>query len=173
MMPRRRQRAAHRGDIFAVEPEAVGQDEPAFDPARFVAKAIVVVDAADPCAPQFAVMHPAHEGGVLARHGLLIAIAVERPGLDLRFAQLAAVQKLMERMLVVIALRPDRADRGLERVRGQEFVRGRPQRLYFVHRVSSVPSWGRRQCAALDFVSLPFRPRLIAADTTRRQCEMN
>ena len=44
----------------------------------------------------------------------LIAIAVERPGLHLSLVELAAMQQLMERVLVVIALGADRADRGLE-----------------------------------------------------------
>jgi len=49
-------------------------------------------------------MAAAHQGGVLARHGGLIAVAVERPGLHLALVEFAAVQQLMEGMLVVIAL---------------------------------------------------------------------
>ena len=98
------------------------------------------MDAVNPFAAQLAVMHAAHEGGVLARHRLLIAIAVERPGLHLAFVQLAAMQHLMERMLVVIALLADGADRGLERLlrQGRRVVPlGRRE---LVHSVTSMPS---------------------------------
>ena len=40
----------------------------------------------------------------------MIAIAVERPGLDLALAQLAAMQKLMKGVLVVVALGTDGAE---------------------------------------------------------------
>ena len=108
------ERAAPRDHVIAGKAEPVGENQPALDAARFLAEPVVVVDAVDPFAPQLAIMRAAHEGGVLARHRFLIAIAVERPGLHLPLVQLAAVQQLMERMLVVIALGADRADRGLE-----------------------------------------------------------
>lgn len=74
----------------------------------------MVVNAVDPFTPQFAVVHAAHESRVFAWHGLLIAVAVKRPGLHLALVQLAAVQELMERMLVVIALCSDRMNRSRE-----------------------------------------------------------
>ncbi len=75
-----------------------------------VAEAVVVVNAVDPFAAQFAVVDAAHQGSVLARDGGLVAISVEGPGLNLSLIQLSAVQKLMERMLVVIALGSDGQD---------------------------------------------------------------
>ena len=101
-------------DVVAVEAEAVGQHEPALDAAGVVARAVVLEHAMDPVAAQLAVVDAADEGGVLARDGGLIAVAVERPGRDLALVQLAAVQELMERVLVVIALGADGLDRGLE-----------------------------------------------------------
>ena len=76
--------------------------------------AVVVEHAVHPLAAQLAVVHAAHQRGVLARHGRLVAVAVERPGLHLALVELAAVQQAMERMLVVVALGADRADGGLE-----------------------------------------------------------
>jgi hypothetical protein len=93
------------------------------------------VNAPDPFAPQLPIVHAADEGGVLARHGFLVAIAVERPGLNLSSAQFAAMQKLMERVLVVLALRPDRANRSLERFRRKDIGR-RPQRPHLIHRAA-------------------------------------
>ena len=74
----------------------------------------MVENAVDPIAPDLAVVTAAHQRRVLPRHGGLIAIAVERPGLDLALVQLAAMQKGMKRMLVVIALGADGAELLLE-----------------------------------------------------------
>ena len=104
---------AFLGDhIGAVEAEAIGQNQPALDAAHFFAQPVVIVDARNPFAAQCAIVGARHQGGVLARHGVLIAIAVERPGLHLPLVHLAAMQHLMEHVLVVIALGADRADRG-------------------------------------------------------------
>ena len=65
-------------------------------------------------AAQLAVVRPAHQGRILARHAGLVAVAVERPGLHLALVELAAVQQLMERMQIVIARRPDVAQRRLQ-----------------------------------------------------------
>ena len=101
-------------DVVAVEAEAVGQHQPALDAAFLLAVAVVIEHAMHPFAAQLAVVEAADEGGVLARHRRLVAVAVERPGLHLRLLELAAVQHVMERMLVVVALGADRADRRLE-----------------------------------------------------------
>jgi hypothetical protein len=69
----------------------------------------MVHDAMDPVAPELAIMAAAHQGRVLARHGGLVAVAVERPGLHLALIQLSAMQQLMEGMLVVVALGADGA----------------------------------------------------------------
>ena len=111
---RGRQRPAHGSDVLAVEPEGVGEHQPALDAAFLAAGAIVVENAMHPFAAQLAVVHPADEGGVLARHAGLVAVAVESPGLHLALVELAAVQKAMEGMLVVVALGADRADGRLQ-----------------------------------------------------------
>ena len=72
--------------------------------------AVVIEHAVHPFAPQLAVERAAHQGGVLARHARLVAVAVERPGLHLALVELAAVQEAMEGVLVVVALGADRAD---------------------------------------------------------------
>ena len=134
---RGRQRAVHALHVVAVEPQAVGQHQPALEPALlFGQHAVVIVDAMDPFAAQLAVVRAAHEGGVLARHGFLIAIAVERPGRDLALVELAAVQHLMERMEVVIAHGADSADLAL---RILPWTRGRR----WTRCGARVRSWGR------------------------------
>ena len=69
------------------------------------AEAVVIENAMRPFAAQLAIVDAADEGGVLARHRRLVAVAVERPGLHLRLVELAAVQHVMKGMQVVIALR--------------------------------------------------------------------
>jgi hypothetical protein len=144
------QRAATRDHIIARQAEPVGEHQPALDAAGLVAEPVVVMDAVNPLAAQFAIMGAAHEGGVLARHSLLIAIAVQSPGAHLILVQLAAVQQLMERMLVVIALGADGADRGLEILPGQRsFVEKGVRFDDVVHRATSIPSSPISQPAAL------------------------
>ena len=111
---RGRQGAAHGDDVIAVEAEAVRQDEPALDAAHLLAVAVMIEQAVRPLAAQLAVIEAADEGRVLARDCRLVAVAIECPCLHLRLLQLAAVQHVMERMLVVIALGADGADGSLE-----------------------------------------------------------
>ena len=60
---RGRQRPTARHDILAIEPQAVGQNEPAFDAARLVGgQAVMIEKAMGPFAAQFAVMHAADRG---------------------------------------------------------------------------------------------------------------
>src|SRR5262249_12062724 len=94
---------------LAVEPKAIGEHEPALDPAFLLAVTVMVHDAMNPVAPELAIMTAAHQGRVLARNGGLVAVAVERPGLQLALIQLSAMQQLMEGMLVVVALGADGA----------------------------------------------------------------
>src|SRR5690606_13013131 len=79
----------------------------------------------------------AHQGGVLARHRSLVAVAVERPGLHLALVEPAGVEQAVERVLVVVALSADRADLLLE-------LLGRHR----AHRMTSMPSWATSQPAA-------------------------
>ena len=88
------QGAPPRHHVLAVEAEAVGQHEPALDAAGVLAKAVVLEHAVDPVAPQLAVEDARDERGILARHGGLVAVAVERPRLHLPLVELAAVQSL-------------------------------------------------------------------------------
>ena len=102
--------------------------------------AVVLEHAMDPVAAQLAVEDAAHERGVLARHGRLIAVAVERPGGDLALVELAAVQKLMERVLVVVALGADGLDRRLEFLRAPKGAVHRASHAPLAHRRISIPS---------------------------------
>src|SRR5262245_64692476 len=77
--------------------------------------AVMIQEPVHPRAAQLAVGHPAHERGILARHGGLIAVAVECPGLNLALVQLAPVEQAVEGVLVVVALGSNLADRRLER----------------------------------------------------------
>ena len=135
------QGALLRDDIGAVEAEPVGQDQPALDAARLISQAVVIVDARNPFAAQCAVVGARHQRGVLARHGVLIAIAVERPGLHLPLVHLAAMQHLVKNVFVVIALGADRADRGFEFLGRQQLHPSRqwtfktPQSLIFFVRI--------------------------------------
>src|SRR5690606_19339744 len=99
----RRQDALGRLDIGAIEAEAVGQLQPAVDAALAADLAVMVLDAVAPFEARGAVAEARQDDGVLDRDGALIIEAVERPGLNLPLVQLAAVQKLMERMEVVVA----------------------------------------------------------------------
>src|SRR5262249_33763722 len=89
--------------------EPVGQDQPALDAAFLLAEPVMVHDAMDPIAAKLAVVTTAHQRRVLPRHRRLIAVAVESPGLYLALVQLAAMQQLMKRMLVVVTLGADGA----------------------------------------------------------------
>ena len=112
----------------------------------------MIEQAVRPLAPQLAVIEAADEGRVLARDRRLVAVAIECPCLHLRLLQLAAVQHVMERMLVVIALGADGADGCLE-------VGNRPRLLSFAldaltlqaerfrHRRTSIPSYPTSQPA--------------------------
>ena len=132
---RRRQRAFLAHDVVAVEPEAVGQDQPALDAALVLAVAVVVGDAVEPFAAELPVVAAAHEGSVLARDRRLIDVAVQRPRLHLPLVQLAAVQEVVERVQVVVALGPDRAQRGFEPFGAQRLGQDR-----LVHGRTSIPS---------------------------------
>src|SRR5215813_4516678 len=101
------QKSAQRHDIVAIEPDAVGELEPARD-AAFVGRfAVVVVEAAAPLAPQLLIIAARDQVGVLLRDLGLVVVAVERPGLHLPLGALAAVQEMVKRMAAVIAPRAD------------------------------------------------------------------
>src|SRR5437867_3984737 len=93
----------------------------------------------DPLTPELPIMRPAHQCRILARHAGLVAIAIESPGLDLSRVELAAVQKLMEGMLVVIALDADGADSRFERLRAHGLTRRCNTACDLVH---VCPPWG-------------------------------
>ena len=102
------------------------------------AVAVVVEHAVHPFAPQLAVVHAAHQGGVLARHAGLVAVAVERPGLHLALVELAAVQQAMERVLVVVALGADLADGRLQL--GRVVIRRAHRRISMPSKATSQPA---------------------------------
>ena len=114
---RRRQQAGERDDVIAVEPDPVGELEPARDAAVAFRFAVVVDEAASPFPPQRGVIAARDQARILHRdHGLVI-ITLERPGLDLAFRALAAVQERVERMQTMIAPRADVAQLRLEFLR--------------------------------------------------------
>src|SRR5262249_25790510 len=113
-----RKRALHGDDIIAVETECVGEPQPAFNAAFFrpdaAIGAVMVEDSLDPLAAQATFRRATDECCVLARHGGLITVSVQCPGLHLALVELARVQHAVKRMLVVVALRTDLPDRGLQ-----------------------------------------------------------
>src|SRR5580704_13323016 len=114
---RRRQQAAQRHDVIAVEAEPVGEFQPARNAAFALALAVVIGKAAPPFAARRLVVAARDQARVLDRdHGLVI-VAVERPGLDLALAAFAAVQELVERMQPVITPRADVAQRRFQLLR--------------------------------------------------------
>src|SRR5689334_20841223 len=98
-----------------------------------------------PGSPELAIMHAADERRVLAGHRRLVAVAVERPGLHLSLVELAAVQEVMERVKIMVTLRPDAADFSFDLARRQWWLATAPlSRLLFetdrIHRRTSMPS---------------------------------
>ncbi len=159
---RRGQGALHADHVIAVEPERVGENEPALDAALLRTETVVVVDAMQPFAAELAVVRAAHQGGILARHAGLVTVAVERPGLHLALGELAAVQQLMERVLVVIALGADRADRRLEFSLGHRLAVGETLRtISFI--ASSRHGRILARTSPLRLISINRRSRLGAA----------
>ena len=76
----------------------------------------MILDAVPPFAAQLPILGAADEGCVLARHARLITIAVQGPRLHLAFAEFAAVQQVMKRMLVVVLRGTDGAQSRLQLV---------------------------------------------------------
>src|SRR6185369_10531625 len=126
-----------RGDIVAVEAQGIGQDEPTLDAAFPGLVAVMIDDALAPDAPQLRIVHPGHERGILHRDTALVIEAVQRPGLDLGALELAAVEKAMEGMAVVISRRTHRAQPRLQLLRRQQLA----------HSSISMPSWATSQPA--------------------------
>src|SRR4051812_14509552 len=90
--PRARQQPAQRGDVFTIEPEPIGELEPARNAAVAFVLAIVVVQARTPLAPYARVLAARDQACILDRDHRLIIVAVERPGLHLTLGALATVQ---------------------------------------------------------------------------------
>ena len=120
---RARQQPAQRGDVFALEPEPVGELEPARDAAVAFMLAVMIVQARAPLAAHVRVLAARDQARVLQRDHRLVIVAVERPGLHLSLGALAAVQQAVERMQAMIALRADVAQLGLEFVRRHQLHR--------------------------------------------------
>ena len=129
-----------RPHVLAVEPDALGQHQPALDAALVVAAAVVLLEARAPLAAQRRVLGARHQGGVLDRDAGLVIEAVEHPGLYLPAVALAAVQQPVERVQAVVALGADALQRRFELLRRQQPLRLRvrfPQRR---HSSISMPS---------------------------------
>src|SRR6202453_5054081 len=112
--PRRRQDALGRFHIGAVQPQSLGQLEPALDAALGSEIAVMILDSMTPFEPDAAVAKARDHDGILDRNGALVIIAVQRPGLHLPLVQLAAVQQPVKWMQTVIARRADVAECGFK-----------------------------------------------------------
>src|SRR5690242_2242455 len=117
------QEAAQRGDVVALEPEPVGELEPARNAAVALGIAVVIVQARAPLAPYARVLAAGDQACVLDRDHRLIVVAIERPSLDLALGAFPAVQQSVERMQAVITLRADVAQLGFQLFRRHQFHR--------------------------------------------------
>src|SRR5262249_549567 len=111
---RRRKQPGQRNDVVAVEPEPVGQLEPARDASISVVLAIVIDEAAPPLAAQRRIIAARDQARVLQRDHRLVVVTIESPGLHLALRALTAVQQPMEWMQAMIASRADVAQLRLE-----------------------------------------------------------
>jgi hypothetical protein len=127
--PRRGQQTAERGHVFAVQPQDVGQAEPARNAAIAFAGPVVIDKPLAPHAPERRIITARDQARILVRYPRLVVVAIERPGLHLALRASAAMQELMERMQPVIALGAEIAQRRFQSL-------GRKQS----HSVNSMPS---------------------------------
>src|SRR5581483_5033944 len=141
----RRQEPAQRDDVVAIEPQPIRQGEPARDATLAFPLAVVIDQSAAPFAAGGLILASCDQARVLQRDRRLIIIAIERPGLDLPLAALAAVQELMERMQPVITPGADVAQPRFKLLGGEQ-----------IHSTISIPS------------SATSKP---AASTSRRSAE--
>src|SRR3954452_22079362 len=95
---RRRQNALGGFHVRAVESEAFGEFQPAFDPAFAAHVAVMIFDPVPPFLTDGAVSETRDHDRILDWYRALIKVAVQRPRLYLSLVQLAAVQQSMERM---------------------------------------------------------------------------
>ena len=114
---RPRQDAAGGDNVIALKAQRIGKPQPALDAALVFAHPVVVEIALAPFAPHLAVFHLGHKRGVFARDDRLIIIAIQRPRLHLPLRKPAAMQKLMERVQIVIAPRAGLPERLLKLLR--------------------------------------------------------
>src|ERR1700684_2281328 len=108
----------------------------------------MVGDPVHPLTAQLAILAARNQRRVLARDRRLIDEAVESPRLHLALAELAVMQKVVERMQVVIAHGTNGSQRRLKRI-GSHGLRGR----VYVHRETSIPSNAISHPAAFTFAS--------------------
>src|SRR5271166_5121368 len=116
---RSRKNATGGYDVVAVEAHAFGQPQPALDPARLIAVPVMVHQPRPPCPSKLGRRQASDQRRVLRWNVALVVVSVQRPCLNLAQGQLSAVHPFMERMVVVIALRPDGTQFGLQFVRAQ------------------------------------------------------
>ena len=114
---RARQQSAQRCDITAFKPQAVGELEPTRDAAVTFALTIMIDQPRAPFAAHGGIFAARDQARVLDRDHRLIVVAIERPGLHLALAALAAMQQRVKRMQAVITPRADVAQRGFKLVR--------------------------------------------------------
>src|ERR1700712_4332265 len=84
--------ALSRGDVVAIQSQAVRQDQPPGDAASAWLMTIMILEPAAPRAAQIRVWQACNEAGVLGRDPALVIVAIEGPGLHLSPVQLAVMQ---------------------------------------------------------------------------------
>ncbi len=103
------QQPAGRDDVVAIEPETIGELEPARDTAVALRLPIVVDEARAPLAAHGGIVAAGDQARILDRDHRLVIVAIERPGLDLALAAFAVMQEAMKRVQPVIAFGADAA----------------------------------------------------------------
>jgi hypothetical protein len=112
--PHAGQHVAQRFDSRALEQGGVGQREPEREPALARTRAVVIVDARDPRAPEGRVLRLREDETILDGDARLVVVAVGDPRADLARRQRALVHARIEGMEVVVALGADAAQARLE-----------------------------------------------------------
>src|SRR6202040_4145605 len=86
---RRWKHAFAAGDIAAVEPHSLGENEPTLDTALARPGSVVIDDAANPTAPKIDIVRTRDQARVLQRNRFLVIEPVQHPSLQLTLGETA------------------------------------------------------------------------------------
>src|ERR1700704_2993624 len=100
---RARQQTLQRRNVIPVQAQSRCEMKPALDTAFALARTVMIDKPLAPGAPQLRIFGARDQARILQRDHRLIIIAIERPGLNLTLAALAAMKQPMKRMKAVIA----------------------------------------------------------------------